>query len=138
MIAVDTNVLVRYWTNDDVEQAAAARGLLDGLTEERQGFICREVAVETAWVLERAYRFTRAQVADVLMMMTAREGLAVEAEDHVIRAARAYRQGGADFADLMILAAADSVGAGPLYTFDRTLARVAGAALIHPTTPTAF
>ena len=48
MIAVDTNVLVRYWTNDDVEQAAAARGLLDGLTEERQGFICREVAVETA------------------------------------------------------------------------------------------
>ncbi len=131
MIAVDTNVLVRYWTRDDAGQANAARALLEGLTSERQGFICREVAIETAWVLERAYKFTRAQVADVLLDMTATDSLAVETEDDVVRAAITYRQGGPDFADLMILAAADRIGAAPLYTFDRELAQVEGAALIE-------
>ena len=131
MIAVDTNALVRNWARDDATQANAARALLEGLTSERQGFICREVAIETAWVLERAYKFTRAQVADVLLDMTATDSLAVETEDDVVRAAITYRQGGPDFADLMILAAADRIGAAPLYTFDRELAQVEGAALIE-------
>ena len=131
MIAVDTNVLVRYCARDDAGQANASRALLKGLTSERQGFICREVAIETAWVLERAYKFTRAQVADVLLDVTATDSLTVEAEDGVVHAAIIYRQGGPDFADLMILAAADRIGAAPLYTFDRVLAQVEGAALIE-------
>ena len=58
MIALDTNVLVRYLVADDAGQAEAAQALLAGLTAERPGFVCREVAVELVWVLERAYRFS--------------------------------------------------------------------------------
>ncbi len=130
MIAVDANVLVRYVARDDAEQTAAAQALLDGLSAEEPGFICREVAMETAWVLERSYKFTRAQVAEALLELTDKNSLTVEAEDDVIRAAHAYLDGRADFADLMILAAAKRVGAGPLYTFDRKLARIEGAALL--------
>ena len=46
VIGVDTNVLVRYLVRDDAEQAGAARSLLEALTPEVPGFICREVAVE--------------------------------------------------------------------------------------------
>ncbi len=130
MIAIDTNVLVRYLVRDDLSQAEAARALLEGLAADRLGYICREVAIETVWVLERVYKFTRVQIADVLIEMTATSGLMLESADDVVHAAIAYREGGADFSDLMILAAAGRQEALPLYTFDRKLARLEGAALV--------
>ena len=133
MIALDTNVLVRYLVRDIPEQAEAARTLLEGLTPEAPGFISREVTIETAWVLERSYGFSREQIADILETLTAIESLIVEAGDDVARAALRFRQGGADFADLMILAAAERAGASSLYTFDRTLARMDGAVLMETT-----
>ena len=130
MIAVDTNVMVRYLVNDEPEQAAAVRTLLEGLTPEHAGFICREVAIEMVWVLERAYKFTRAQIADVLVELIATDSVVVEAADDVASAAGRYRRGGVGFADLMILAAAERAGATPLFTFDRRLAGVEGALLV--------
>ena len=130
MTALDTNVIVRYLVRDDAEQAAAARALLDGLTPGNPGFICREVVLEVAWVLERSYRFPRSQVAEALMDLTASDGLVVEDSDDVAAAAHRYRQGGAGFSDLMILAAVERVGATPLHTFDRRLAQLQGAILV--------
>ena len=55
----------------------------------------------------------------------------VEHADDVAVAAYRYRQGGVGFSDLMVLAAAERAGAVPLYTFDRRLARMEGAALVE-------
>ena len=129
MIALDTNVLVRYLVRDDRHQAEAARALLESLTPERPGYVCREVAVEFVWVLERAYGFPRDRIGAVLEELVATEGLAIEAAGDVARAAIRYRAGGAEFSDLMILAAAERSGARPMYTFDRTAARVEGVEL---------
>ena len=133
MIALDTNVLVRYLVRDILEQAEAARDLLEGLTPEAPGFISREVTIETAWVLERSYGFSRERIADILEELTAVQSLIFETSDDVARAALRFRQGGPDFADLMILAAAERVGATPLYTFDQTLARADGVVLVETT-----
>ena len=54
MIALDTNVLIRYMVRDNEQQAEAARVLLDDMTAQNPGFICREVVLEVVWVLERA------------------------------------------------------------------------------------
>ena len=131
MTALDTNVIVRYLVDDNAEHAEAARALLDELTPGNPGFICREVIVEVAWVLERSYRFTRTRVAEVLMDLTASDSLIVENSADVAVAAHRYRQGGAGFSDLMILTAAEREGASPLYTFDRRLARMWGAVLVE-------
>lgn len=124
MIALDTNVLVRYLVADDARQATAARMLLEGLTTDRPGFVCREVIVELVWVLRRGYGFSRDRIATVLENLVATEGLEVEAAEDVARAAVSYRRGGAGFSDLMIVAAAKRVGADTLYTFDRRVAQV--------------
>ena len=131
MIALDTNVLVRYLVADDARQAEASRLLLQGLTAERPGFVCREVTVELVWVLQRAYGFSRDRIAAVLEDLVATEGLEVEAADDVARAAFRYRQGGAGFSDLMIVAAAERAGAGTLYTFDRKVAQLEGVTLLE-------
>ncbi len=130
MISIDTNVVVRYLVGDDAAQAEAARALLDTLTPDDPGFICREVVMEIAWVLERSYGFARARVAEALMDLTASDSLVFENSDDVAAAAHRYRQGGVGFSDLMILTAAERVGATPLYTFDRRLARMQGVALV--------
>ncbi len=135
MIALDTNVIVRYLVVDDAEQAEAARALMEGLTFDSRGFICREIIIEVVWVLERFYRFTRAQIADVLVELIATDSLVVEAADDVARAAFTYRQGGVGFSDLMILSSAERSGAVPLHTFDRRLARMEGAVLVETSAP---
>ena len=132
VIAIDTNVIVRYLVRDDAGQEAAARALLEGLTPERPGFICREAMLEIVQVLERAYRFSRTRITDVVLELLATDSLVVESADDIARAALDYRWGGADFADLMILVAAGRSGAWPLYTFDRRFARVGGAVLVEP------
>ena len=130
MIALDTNVLARYLVRDDATQAETARALLESLTADRPGYVCREVTVELVWVLERAYGYSRQQIAMVLEQLVATEGLAIEAADDVARAAIRYRAGGAGFSDLMILAAAERTGAHPLYTFDQQAARLEGVTLL--------
>ena len=87
MTALGTNVLIRYLVGDVPEQAEAACGLIEGLTPDDPGFICREVVPEVAWVLERTYRFTRPQVSDALMGLTASDTMAVEQSDDVAAAA---------------------------------------------------
>ncbi len=130
MIALDTNVLARYLVRDDAEQAEAARSLLESLTVDRPGYVCREVTVELVWVLERVYGYSRDQIATILAELVATEGLVIEAADDVGSAAFRYRMGGAGFSDLMILAAAERTGAQPLYTFDQKAARLEGVTLL--------
>ncbi len=131
MSAVDTNVILRYLVRDDPQQAEAARALLESFTSEQPAFICREVIIETVWVLERSYRLPRVEIADLIEQLIHTDRLVFEDTDDVARVALRYRQGGADFADLMILAAAERAGATPLYTFDQALARMDGAVLVE-------
>ena len=78
MIALDTNVLVRYLVRDDEGQAESARALLESLTIERPGYVCREVVIELVWVLERAYGVSREQIGTILPELVATRGLVVE------------------------------------------------------------
>ena len=131
MIALDTNVLVRYLVRDDERQAESARALLESLTTERSGYVCREVVEELVWVLDRAYGVSRERIATILQELVATESLVVESSGDVARAALRYRAGGPGFSDLMILAAAKRSGALPLHTLDRKVARMEGVELLR-------
>lgn len=130
MIALDTNILVRYLVNDDAPQAETARALMAELTVDSPGFVCREVLVELVWVLNRAYGFSRDQIASVLVDLASSAGLRIETVDDVVRAANGYRRGDAGFSDQMIAAAARRAGAVALYTFDRQASRLENAILL--------
>ena len=132
MIALDTNVLLRFIVREDEEQAEAAETLLRRLTLEEPGFVCREVLVELVRVLERYYRFERDQIATVLNELVVVAAVEIECASDVAEATGGYRRGGADFADRMIAAAARRAGAVPLYTFDRKAARLPGVTLLEP------
>ena len=130
MIALDTNVLVRFLVQDDPEQGRLATQAIDQLTEGDPGFVGREVLVELVWVLERAYRYGRDEIADALDGLLSATELVVEAADDVGPASELYRTAGFGFADLMIAAAGRRAGASELVTFDRKAARLPQARLL--------
>ena len=130
MIALDTNILVRYLVRDDLEQAEAARVVLESLSVDRPGYVCREVAVELVWVLEQTYDFSRDQIATTVEELVGTLGLVFEEADDVAIAAYRFRSAGVRFSDLMILAAAERSAAHPVYTFDRKAARLEGMSLL--------
>ncbi len=129
-LAIDTNILIRYIVRNNQEQADVARHFIESLTPERPAFISREVALEFMWVLERSYSYPRDKIADTVLSLTSAPNIVVESKEDVVKAATRYGQSSADFSDLLILAAANRAGANPLYTFDRRLARLDGAALL--------
>ncbi len=130
MIAIDTNVLVRFLTQDDAVQAKAASTFMAGLNVSNPGFICREVMVELVWVLERAYGCSRSEVASALEGLLSASELEIEVADDVGTAVFQYRDGGFGFADLMIVAAMRRADAIPLVTFDRKAAQIHGVELL--------
>ena len=130
MIALDTNVLVRFLVQDDPLQAQLATKLIDQLTDDAQGFVSREVLSELVWVLERAYRRGRAEIAVALDGLLSATELDIEGSDEVAPALELYRNDGFGFADLMLAAAARRGGANELVTFDRKAARLPGVRLL--------
>ncbi len=123
MIALDTNVLVRYVVQDDPAQAAAAAALVESrCTAEEPALVATVVLCELAWVLGRGYRYTRAQVAAVVRAVLSAEELEVEAPELAWRAVRLFEEGEADLADYLIGVANRERGAVSTFTFDRAAA----------------
>ncbi|PZX14897.1 putative nucleic-acid-binding protein [Palleronia aestuarii] len=135
MIGIDTNVLVRFLTGDDPAQSAAAGRLIGSLSAERPGFVCREVTIELVWVLERAYRFGRREIAGALEGLLGARELVIEAAEIVGLALSRYARGGPGFADQMILAQCATAGCSEVVTFDRQAAGGAGGRLLETTPP---
>lgn len=130
MIGIDTNVLIRFLTQDDQVQAPLASDFVAKLTAANPGFIGREVMVETVWVLERAYKLPRDQIATVLETLLEAQELVIEAADQVAIALNRYRNGGAGFADQMISLTARAAGCQQIVSFDRKAAAHAEMVLI--------
>ena len=131
MIALDTNILARFVMGDDPAQFAAARHLVEGLSEAAPGFLGREVLIGLVWLLGSVYRLPRGVIGDVIEGFLHASTLVVEADEDVVVALETYRTSQADFADLMIRAASVRAGCATLYSFDRKLARLEGVTLLE-------
>ncbi len=126
MIGFDTNVVLRFLTQDDPEQAARATAAFAALTPEAPGYLPREVMVELVWVLERAYGLSRAEIAAAVDGLLSAQELVIEAADRVGLAVDRYRQGGAGFSDHMIALAAQEAQCRLVLSFDRKAVAQAG------------
>ena len=127
MIGLDTNVLVRYLTQDDPVQAAQATEVIERrLSEQDPGFISVVAMTETVWVLERFYRFGSARIVSAIERMLGAETLVVDSEPEVFTAMIALKEGRGSFADALIGALGAKAGCSRVLTFDRKALRLPG------------
>ena len=125
MIALDTNVLARFYLNDEPAQAQIAAGLL----MEEDVFIPKTVLLELEWVMRGVARVPSAGIARSMAHLLSLDNVRVEDEAVVRAALKAYEKG-MDFADA--LHAATSAATSRLVTFDSRLAKRAARLLPRP------
>jgi len=131
MIGLDTNVIVRYITQDDRVPSAAATKLMDSLSSDSPGFLSLVVIAELVWVLEVSYRFKKNEVEQVLGTLLRSKELVIERAEVVWQAVRKFSASRADFADCLIERCGHTAECRHTLTFDRNAASAAGMKLIR-------
>lgn len=131
MIGLDTNVLIRYLTKNDPDEAARTTRVTEQeLTEDTLGFIGLVVLVETAWVLQWLYRASAEEIRETATDLLESRAIVVEERDVVTRALGISRQNACGFADALIAASAFNAGCDKVISFDRRAVR-AGMSLVE-------
>lgn len=127
MIALDTNVLVRFLIEDDKAQSKRAKKLVEkAVKNEEELFVPDLVLVETAWVLKRSYGIKKEDIANVLRMLLGARNLRFESSDRLARAIRAYEKGRGGFSDYLIREVALERDCETVLTFDQVLQKEKG------------
>jgi predicted nucleic-acid-binding protein len=127
MIALDTNVLVRFLVEDDKAQSARAVRFFERAVESaEQLFVADVVLCEVVWVLRFGYEVPRTAAAAALEQLLQTSQLTFGDVDALRNALAAFKTGKGDFADYLIREHARSSGCETVVTFDRALLKEEG------------
>lgn len=130
MIGLDTNILVRYFSQDDEKQSELASECIEQLTIEHPGFITLVSIVELVWVMKSCYHADRHQISIILDQLLHTQELIIENMETVFHALKLYSSSNADFADCLIDRSAKAAGCIDTLTFDKSAASLAGMKLL--------
>lgn len=119
MIAIDTNVLVRFFTGDNKKQMQKAIELI----KNNHIFISKTIILETEWVLRYCYQYQRKQIATALRSLLYLQNVSIEDTEAFELALNKYEEDSFDFADILHIAS--SLKTDKFFTFDRKLANKA-------------
>jgi predicted nucleic-acid-binding protein len=123
MRAVDTNVLVRLITRDDVKKVAAAEAFIAS-----GAWVPHLALAEASWVLSSVYDRRPDAIATAIEMLVNHRYLTLQDADAVVAAIDHFRlRPAVGFSDCLMLEVARKAGHGPLGTFDRNLGKFDGA-----------
>lgn len=130
MLALDTNVLVRYLAQDDERQSALATEWIEHkLSAAQPAFISLVTLLETVWVMESNFGADAATVLDILADVLDTAVFELQEAPAVRVALARYAQGDVDLHDCLIVALAAQRKAAVL-TFDRKASKRLGMQLL--------
>lgn len=118
MLAIDTNLVVRYLTGDHPQQSAKAKAVVN----KEEVFVSTTVMLETEWVLRSAYGFDAKGVCKALLGFAGLPSVVLE-DPELVAFALKQVDAGMDFADALHLGRATSCDA--FLTFDQRFVRSA-------------
>jgi len=127
VIALDTNILLRYVIDDDpVQSPRATRLIEDELTPAVPGFVSLVVICELIWAMTQTYGLPRANVVRTLAGILDMTHLEIESRAIVREAASMP----GDIADAIIQLTGRRNGCTHTLTFDKKFARSEGVELL--------
>ena len=130
MIGLDTNVLVRYFAQDDAKQTPLANRIMSSLSKDEPAFISIVTLCELVWVLEDAYDQKKPRILDVLRGLLESDEMEIENKPVAWAAFATFRDAALDFSDAIILESGKDTGCVHTVTFDKLAARTPGFVLL--------
>ena len=133
MTALDTNILVRFLTQDDLVQAEAVKAIVENAQNAGERlFVSLVVLCELCWVLSYSYDRSKDDLLAALDSLLLSPVFEIEHLSLVTTAVRQYRSGRAGFADYLIGEVAFAAGCVEVVTFDRKLKGSPGYRVLRP------
>lgn len=118
MIALDTNALLRFMLRDDeTHYQLIAPRIIEA--KSNSCLITLLVCLETDWVLESGYEFTKHKRIEFFNTILSVKQFSVESVDVLKRAILLFQKCNADFSDCLISSQAKTLGATTVLTFDK-------------------
>ncbi|MGD0736440.1 MAG: type II toxin-antitoxin system VapC family toxin [Terracidiphilus sp.] len=130
MTGIDTNILVRFFAEDDPEQGRRADQFLQSLSSESPGFLSLVVIAELGWVLRSRFGISKTQLIQYLEMLLNSSELVLESQVSVSQALGRFKSGKADFADCLIERSGALAGCTDTVTFDEGASKLSGMKLL--------
>jgi len=130
VIGLDSNVLIRFFAQDDPVQSPKAAAVFRSLSSREPGWVGIGALLETVLVLSKKMKLNSSQIATVVTALITRDSITLEQESLVEKALLRYGRGKADFADCFIAISSENAGCARTLTFDRNAARDAGMELL--------
>ena len=122
MTGLDTNVVIRFVTQDDADQSRRANAVFALAAASGEKLYLGAIALcEVVWVLRSAYAEPKERVVEVLEALVGTPEVVIEDGDIVRRALADYARGPADFADYLLARRNDRAGCQTTLTFDGAL-----------------
>lgn len=117
---IDTNLFIRYLTNDDPEKADRVDRLLDQAANTEIKLVTAEIVLaEVVWVLESFYKLEKMQITEMLKAIISTPGLEVQNGKIVEKALQYYALKNMDFVDACIVALMKKQKIEGIYSFDK-------------------
>lgn len=120
VVFADTNLFLRFLTNDVPDQADAVRKLLYQAAEEKVSLITTSIVIaEIVWTLEKFYKEKKENIQQLVLSFLNTPGLEVDEGDLIIKALRHYVDKNVDYIDAYNAAWMDENEITAIYTFDQ-------------------
>lgn len=122
---VDTNLFIRYLTEDDPVQTDAVERLFIKVKEGKETVQTSVlVIVEIVWVLESIFKKSRDEIKEMIQKIINTQNLMVENRDILLQGLEIYSQKNIDFVDAYHAVFLKSTGEKIIYSFDQDFDKI--------------
>lgn len=117
---IDTNLLVRYLTEDDPDKAQSVETLLIKAGKGEIKIVIPSVIIaELVWVLESYYKMEAGKISQLVGSILNTPGIDTQDKNILREALKIYENKGTDFVDAWIVEFARERNIKTIYTFDK-------------------
>lgn len=124
-VYVDTNIFIRYFTNEPPEQAEKSRILFNQTIKgDYELFICDLIIAETIYVLESVYQLDKSEIAEKILSIIRLDNVIVENRSIILEALEIYEGNNFDFTDAYLACHARKYSVKKIFSFDNDFKKI--------------
>ncbi len=130
---IDANIILRFLTNDNPDQAADCEALLLRVEAgQEEVFLPDLVIADTVWTLEKFYRVEKSRIREMITPILAAKGLTCLSKGRVLSALAIYTKQNIDWTDAFIAAQMMEGGQHEIYSYDRDFDKLSDIIRVEP------
>ena len=130
---IDTNIFIRFLTNDIPEKADACEQLFREAVEKNENYFATEMVIaEIIWVLESYYELPKKEVQEMVEKILITPFLFCPQKDQILNALTLYTDKNIDYIDAYNASVLKEQGINEVYSYDRHYDKIEWVNRIEP------